>query len=204
MLGMLEGEPARAREAAGLLVGGRGEQDVALEARNRVCRGIPTRGPRVLRQPEHDFELHRHEVLHVDGATAIDVAVRDVGRERIVGPPIRRGRDDVEVREEQERRPARPVTPEPGDHGTPARHGLEHLRRNAEVAERIAQVVRYGELCAGRIGRIDRWDPDEVPKRLDEPFLGARLAQPPRRLAMMPRTKPARTITTIIATRIRR
>ena len=64
-------------------------------------------------QPD-DAELHRDEVLHVDRAAAVDVAVGEVRGERVVGPALGRRRHDVEVREQQERLAAGPVAAQAG------------------------------------------------------------------------------------------
>ena len=62
-------------------------------------------------------------VLHVDGAAAVDVAVGDVGRERVVRPALGRGRDDVEVRQQEERLAAGAVAAQPGVDGAAAGTG---------------------------------------------------------------------------------
>jgi hypothetical protein len=95
---LLEHEPEGTGQAAGLLVGGRGEQDIPREPRHRVARGIPAGLTRLGREEADDLELHRDLVLHVQRATAVQPAVRDVAREGVVGPAVERRRDDVEVR----------------------------------------------------------------------------------------------------------
>ena len=93
--------------------------------------------PGLGREQPHDRQLHRDEVLHVDRAAAPDVAVGDVAGERVVGPPLRRRRHDVEMAEQQERLAAGPVAAEAGGHGAAARDGLEDLGDEAGVGERV-------------------------------------------------------------------
>ena len=107
------GDPLRADRAAGLLVGRAREQDVATQARDRVARGVEAGGASLGRQQPHDAELHRDHVLHVDRAASVDVAVGEVGRERVVAPAFRRCRDDVEVGEEEQRIAAGAVAAQP-------------------------------------------------------------------------------------------
>ena len=102
-LGPVLGDPFRAGEAARLLVGRAGEQDVAPQARDRVAGRVETGRPRLGGEQPDDTELHRDHRLHVDRAATVDVAVVDVRRERIVRPALGRRRDDVEVRQEEER-----------------------------------------------------------------------------------------------------
>ena len=55
--------------------------------------------------------------------------------ERPCVQPSRRGGDDVEVGEEQQRVAAGAVAPEPRDHAAPAGRRLEDLGREAGVAQ---------------------------------------------------------------------
>ena len=73
----------------------------------------------------------RDHVLHVDRAAAVDVAVGEVGRERVVGPALGRRRDDVEVREQQQRVAAGPVAAQADVDRAATGHGLDDLGREA-------------------------------------------------------------------------
>src|SRR5262249_52466771 len=103
-------------------------------------------------------------------------------------------------------------------HRATAGYRLMDCRRDARLFEGAGEVARREELAAGRVGRIDRGDPDQVLERADEPRVGripgrlvkrrrrqAAQSKPPRRpcrpraLATMPRTNPASTTTTIMA-----
>ena len=94
---MVVGEPAGTIEAPGLLVRGHGQQDVAAQAGDRLrgriaagCSGLPG-------QQAEDLDLHRHEILHVDGAAPVDVPVDDGSAEWILRPLVGGCRDDIEV-----------------------------------------------------------------------------------------------------------
>jgi len=217
VLGMLGDEPARPREAAGFLIGGRGEEEIAPQARHRVRGRIAAGEPRLRGEKPEDLELHRHEVLHVDRPAPVDVAVGDVARARVVRPAIRRRRHDVEMREQEEGRPARPVAVQPGHHGASSGDRLEDLGPDTHVAQRAFEIARSIELAGRprRIGRIDRGDPDQVAERRDEPVVGRRpddrvdAVRGPnhaqeKRFARKPRTNPPSTIATTITSRIRR
>ena len=82
-------EPARPVAAAGLLVGGAGEQDVAAEAGDGVARGIEAGGPRPRAPAGRTTSVSSATIcLHVHRAAAPDVAVGDVGGERVVRPAV--------------------------------------------------------------------------------------------------------------------
>ena len=142
-LGPVLGDPARPGSAAGLLVGRAREQDVAAQAGDRVARRIEAGRAGLGDEPLDDAELHRDHVLHVDRAAAVDVAVGDVGRERVVGPALRRRRDDVEVRQQEERLAAGPVAAQPGVDRAAARHRLDDLRlAGPSAAQAVLEVAR--------------------------------------------------------------
>ena len=157
-------------ETAGFLVGGGREQDVARQAGDRIRCRVPAGGPRLRRQEPHDHELHRDEVLHVDRAPAPDLAVGEVRGERVVGPLLGRSGHDVEVGEEEQRLTAGPVAAEPGGHRAAAREGLVDLGRDAGIAERLGDPAGRPQLPVRRMDRwrVDRRNPDQVAKRLDE------------------------------------
>ena len=208
------GDPAGAGVAAGLLVGGAREHDVAAQTGDRVAGRVQTGGAGLRGQPLDDAELQRDHALHVDRAAAPDVAVREVGRERLVGPALGRSRDDVEVREQQQRLAARAVAAEADVDGPATGHGLEDLGHQPGRDQAAGDVPRREQLAVGRgrVHGVDRRDPDERPKRVDErvvgggPVLGRDLAgragrhgrHTPNASAMaMPITNPA---TMMIAT----
>ena len=146
------GDPARAVERAGLLVGRAGEQDVAPQARDRVRGRIAAGGARLLDQPLDDAQLERDHALHVDRAAAVDVAVGDIGGERVVGPAIRRRRHDVEMGQQEERLATRPVAAQAGVDGAATRDGLEELRLEAEPDQALREVAGHAGLAVRRVG----------------------------------------------------
>src|SRR5439155_698855 len=102
-------EPPCTDEPAGLLVGRRREQDVTAQSRDRIAGRITAGGASLGREQPDDLQLHRQEVLHVDGAAAVEPAVVDFAREWVVRPALRRRGHDVEMREEQQGLTTRPV-----------------------------------------------------------------------------------------------
>ena len=115
-----------------------------------------------------------------------DVAAGDVGGERIVRPALRRRRDDVEVREQQDRLATGPVAAQPDVDRAATGHGLDDLGLQPFGRQLVGDVPRDDELLvrAGRVGRIDRGDADEVAQRRDERLVGGgpgRVAQLARR-----------------------
>jgi hypothetical protein len=83
-------DPVGAEQATGFLVGGEHEGDRTVG--NHA-------GP--LTRP-HDREQHGVEVLHVDGATSEQVAIHDLGRERVDLPVGGARRDNIEVAMDEE------------------------------------------------------------------------------------------------------
>jgi hypothetical protein len=91
-------------------------------------------------------------VLHVDRAAAPDVAVGDVAAERVVGPLLRRRRDHVEVREQQQRLAAGAVAAQPGGDRAATGDREVDLGGDAGVLERVGDPPRGAELAVGRVG----------------------------------------------------
>ena len=92
-------EEASADIAAGFLVGENGEDHIARQRR-----------PLALRPHEGRHE-HRDRPFHVDGAASPDVAVEKLAAERWPRPALVRGRDDVDVPLQQQRRPVAALDP---------------------------------------------------------------------------------------------
>ena len=87
-------------------------------------------------------------------------------------PALGRRRDDVEVRQEQQRVPAGAVAAEPRDHAAAAGRGLQDLGREAGRAQLVGDPVGRVELRPGRVGRVDRRDPDQGLQAGDELVVG--------------------------------
>ena len=168
-LGPVRGDPARALHTAGLFVGGRGEEQVPGQAGDRVDGRVTARGTRLVREHPDHRELEGHHALHVDGTATPHVAVVHVATERIVGPELRRRGDDVEVREQEQRRTARPVAAQPAGHGAPAGERFHDLRPQAGVGQDRLDVASGEDLVAGR---IDALDPDERLEQLNQLGVG--------------------------------
>ena len=130
-LRVLVHQEAGAPGAAGLLVGGEGEHDVA----GRLA---------LLAQAlADDRQHHRVHVLHVDRAAAPDAVVGDLAGEGVVLPVFGVGRDDVEVTVDEQGGPGpvlafdagRPrwcawdATPGPWARGRPRRAWRRRTRR---------------------------------------------------------------------------
>ena len=77
--------PAGAHHAAGLFVGVEHENDIARE-----------RQPCALEQ-QHENELDRVDVFHVERAAPVNVAVRQFAPERVVRPLLALDRHDVHM-----------------------------------------------------------------------------------------------------------
>ena len=210
-------DPARAVVAAGLLVRGGREEHVAAEAGDRVAGRVAPRRARLRGEEPDHAELERDHVLHVDRAASVDVAVGDLPVERVVCPLVEWRRHHVEVRQQEERFAARAVAPEANVHGAATGDRLHDFGAQTNVIEGARDVPRRPKLTvARRRWRVHRWDPDQVAERLDElvsrvrpvvrrdgvrrPGGGRHEPDPVMRLAMMPRTNPAVTITMTMIT----
>ena len=114
-------QPARAVQAARLLVGGAREQDVAPEARDRIARRVAGRR----RPPGARAGAARRPRARPSPSCRPRPAPRRsrrrCRRRTAVGPALGHGRHDVEVREEQQRVAAGAVAAQPGDDAAPAR-----------------------------------------------------------------------------------
>ncbi len=158
---------------------------------DRVARRIEAGRARLGREQPHDAELHRDHRLHVDRAAAVDVAVDEVGRERVVGPALGRGRDDVEMREQQERLAAGAVAAQPGVDRATSRAPARRSRVRGRLRRACVAMWRAAtQLAVGRLGRrrVDRRDPDQ--RR--GPSRPARRARSPRRRRRPAATAPRR------------
>ena len=133
-VGPVIGDPLGPVHAAGLLVRGAREQDVAPKPRDRVVGGVQPGCPGLGRQEPDDAQLHRHHALHVDRAAPVDIAAVDVGCERVVGPAIGRGGHDVEMRQQEERFATGAVAAQPRVDGATAGDRFDDLRGEARLA----------------------------------------------------------------------
>ena len=138
-----------AGQTARLLVGGAGEQDVAPETRDRVARRVEAGRAGLRREEPDDGQLHRDHRLHVDRAAPVDVAVDEVGPERVVRPALRRGRDHVEVREQQERLAAAAVAAQADMDGAAPGRRLDDLGFEPGVQQGGRDPARGEELAIG-------------------------------------------------------
>src|SRR5512132_380653 len=143
LVGVVVDQPGAAEGAAGLLVGHRGQLEVAGQ-----------RHPQPGQQPHHGH-AHGHHLLHVDRAPAPDDAVVDLAGERRVAPAPGLGRDHVDVAVEQQRGRS-PVAPgEAGDQVGPARGRRQHLRLHPGPTQGVGQELDAGGLVAGRVGGVE-------------------------------------------------
>ena len=150
-------DPPGARLAAGLLVGGGEEDDVA---RGGLAGAL---------QRDERHQLGDRDALRVERPASVDVAVLPHAAERRHAPGTRVGRDDVEVGEEDDR----PAAPAPGEEGVEVaavRARLDHVGRDALRPELARERVRGRRLAAGRILGVD---PDDVAQHV-----GGLVAQP--------------------------
>ena len=136
-------QPGAAGGAAGLLVGHRGQLEVA-----------PQRHPEPGQQPD-DGHAHGHHVLHVDRAPAPDGAVVDLAGERRVPPAPGLGRDHVDVAVEQQRGRSPVAAGQAGDQVGPARGRRQHLRLDPGPAQGVGQEGHALGLVAGRVGGVE-------------------------------------------------
>src|SRR5699024_6565028 len=108
-------QPVSPVQAASLLIGGEREHDRTL----RRYAGALTCA--------YDRQHHRVEVLHVDGSASVEIAVDDVGRDRVMAPVARLRGYDVEVAVNQQWRFAAGVIAPACDETRPARRRLVDL-----------------------------------------------------------------------------
>ena len=127
-------------------------------------RGVASRGPGFAGEALDDTELERDHALHVDRPTAVDVAVVDVRGERVVRPALRGGRDDVEVRHQQEGLIARALSSETDMHRAATGYRFDDLGDQPDPGEPVGDVLRRAALAVGqaRFRRIDGRDPDQL------------------------------------------
>ena len=163
-------EPARPGAAAGLLVGGAGEEHVAPQPGDRVAGGVEAGGAGPAGEEEEDDGLERHHLLHVDGrrvpTRSRPRCRRRTGRgssRRCDWPAPRRGGP-----EQEERIAAGAVAAEAGDDAAATGDGLEDLGLEAVAAEGVGEIPRGVELGARRVRRVDRRDADQVAEERDE------------------------------------
>ncbi len=168
--GPVLGDPFRAGQATRLLVGRAREEDIAAEPGDRVAGRIEAGRPRLGGQLAHDAELHRDHRLHVDRAAPVDVAVADVGGERIVRPAFGGSRHDVEVRQEEQWIAAGAIAAQADVHRAATRVRFDDLGLEAGLGQPGRDEACDAQLPVRGVGwrRIDRWDPDELAERLHE------------------------------------
>ena len=163
-LGPVLHQPMRSQEAAGFLVGRERQGDRAIRDRSRALAGADHR------------QQDGVEVLHVDGAAAVQVAVDDLGGERVDSPLLGECRYDVEVPVQQQPRPAIRCAPRCtplGDDARPARFGLDDQGLNTHLGQLGRDVLSRRTLPRpGAIAVVGRVDPNEITADLDD--LGVR------------------------------
>ena len=138
-------EPLHAVEVASLLVGGQGDDDVAV--------GLEA----LLLEADQVGDPYRGHRLVVGGATAVVVAVLLEERERVDRPVLLACLDHVEVGEQQQR-PARARAPQPRDEIALALVGPEHPDVALREAGRLqpgGHRLRGPGRAAHRIRRVD-------------------------------------------------
>ena len=151
LVGVVVDQPGAAGRAAGLLVGHRGQLEVAPQ-------GHPEPG----QQPDGGH-AHGHHLLHVDRAPAPDGAVVDLAGERRVPPAPGLGRDHVDVAVEQQRGRVPVAAGQAGDQVGPARGRRQHLRLDPGPAQGVGQEGHALGLVAGRVGGVE---PQQRPQQL--------------------------------------
>jgi hypothetical protein len=158
-VGVVVDQPGAASGAAGLLVGHRGQLEVA-----------PQPHPEAGQQPDHGH-AHGHHLLHVDRAPAPNGTVVDLPGERRVAPAPGLGRDHVDVAVEQQRRLAPVAAGQPGDQVGPARRGRQHLRLDPDPAQVVGEERDALGLVAGRVGGVElQQRPQQLHHRLALPL----------------------------------
>ena len=106
---------------------------------DRVSGRVAAGGAGGAGEAAHDLDLHRDHGLHVQRAAAPDVAVGQVAAERVVGPAVRLGRHDVEVRKEQQRVAATAVAADAGHDRAAAGERLDDRRREPSARARLSR-----------------------------------------------------------------
>ena len=160
---MLVDEPARAVDAAGLLVGEERQHDVA---------GWLAAGAHAFAD---DGERHGVHVFHVDGAAAPDVAVvADLAGERMHGPVGGFCRDDVEVAVDQQGRPAAVLAFDAGDDRCALGLGLQDGRLDPDLGELPGDVFGRAALVTVSPAAVDGFEAQQIAAQLDDFSLGAR------------------------------
>jgi hypothetical protein len=143
-VGPLLGDPLRAEDPAGLLVGDADHLQRPAEA---------SAGAREVRRRDG---LGRGLVLHVDRAAAVQEPVAQLGAPRVGGPVLGVGEHGVDVREVAERRTVA---------ASIGRDQVRALRLGAvelDVEPRVGQVVREPLLAFALVARrIDRAEADQ-------------------------------------------
>ncbi len=117
---------------------------------------------------EHDQQHQpgRDVVLVIERAPAIDPAVFAQSAERFLVPFFRLHADDIRMPHDQDRALGA-VAIDPRDEICPIRVERIHLRVDALGGKRFFQVICRQRFIAGRIGRID---PDQVDEMVDRFF----------------------------------
>jgi len=135
-------EPSRAGLPTGLLVGGREQDQVAVERLAATFDG------------DHRHQIDCADPLAVERAAAVDEPALAGPGERRDAPAARIGRHDVEVREQDDRSRAAPPRQARVQAASPGRR-LDHLRGDAFGGELPRERVGGGDLAAGRVRRVD-------------------------------------------------
>ena len=149
-LGALLHEPADPEEAAGLLVGRRHEDDVAVQRHPGST------------ELEKGREVNDAEPLGVDGPAAIDHAVADLARQGSGGPVVGIRRHHVDVVQQHEAR--RVATGQSSPDIAAPRRRLHQLVRDALRLEDCCKEPGSGGLVAWRVHGVD---PDVLLQPLD-------------------------------------
>ena len=150
---VLLAQPLQAEAVADLLVGGRGEDQVA-------------GGPEALAGERGDRDgVRRDLALHVQGAPAPDLVGAHLAREGRHRPLARIGEDDVGVGEQEQRRPVAGA-PDPGDEARPLGHAGVELALDAARLEVLPQELRGSRLVPRRVRRVDLDEPAEKVRHL--------------------------------------
>ncbi len=151
-LGMFVREEAGAEVAAVLLVAEDGENDVA------TWLDLGARGA------QERVDHHRDAALHVERAAAPEPAVHQLASERRMRPLLARGRDDVDVPvQEERRRLARAAHAR--DEIRPRVVLRDDARLDAGFLEQAPHVCDARALVPGRIRRVEA---DEIAEKVDD------------------------------------